>query len=170
MSASDTERRANASNAKRTANIMPINVIARWASQGALREGSMSAARSPCCASAGAQATNSEMPERRARTISETPARRGRWTRLGRAMERIEALADRAVIARETAPEIVHPAICATRRLRRYRGSFNWGKVARDGDMKYAEARSPSEADHPVGEDGEGVRLSEEQRLDWLCK
>jgi len=35
--------------------------------------------------------------------------------------------------------------------------------------MKYAEARSPSEADHPVGEDGEGVRLSEEQRLDWLC-
>ena len=34
--------------------------------------------------------------------------------------------------------------------------------------MKYAGARSPSEADHPVGEDGEGVRLSEEQRLDWL--
>src|SRR5262245_20268665 len=32
--------------------------------------------------------------------------------------------------------------------------------------MKYAGARSPSEADHPVGEDGDGVRLSEEQRLD----
>jgi len=70
---------------------------------------------------------------------------------------------------RETAPEIIHPAICATRRLRRYRRSFNCGKVARDADMKYAGARSPSEADHPVGEDGDGVRLSEEQRLDWLC-
>ena len=35
--------------------------------------------------------------------------------------------------------------------------------------MKYAGARSPSEADHPVGEDGDGVRLTEEQRLDWLC-
>jgi hypothetical protein len=34
--------------------------------------------------------------------------------------------------------------------------------------MKYAGARSPSEADHPVGEDGDGVRLTEEQRLDWL--
>ena len=50
---------------------------------------------------------------------------------------------------RETAPEIIHPAICATRRLRRYRRSFNCGKVARDADMKYAGARSPSEADHP---------------------
>jgi len=70
---------------------------------------------------------------------------------------------------RSQTPEIIHPAICATRRLRRYRRSFNCGKVARDADMKYAEARSPSEADHPVGEDGDGVRLSEEQRLDWLC-
>jgi hypothetical protein len=35
--------------------------------------------------------------------------------------------------------------------------------------MKYAGARSPSKADHPVGEDGDGVRLTEEQRLDWLC-
>ncbi len=35
--------------------------------------------------------------------------------------------------------------------------------------MKYAGVRSPSEADHPVGEDGDGVRLTEEQRLDWLC-
>ena len=36
--------------------------------------------------------------------------------------------------------------------------------------MKYAGARSPSEADHPVSEDGDGVRLTEEQRLDWLLR
>src|SRR5215471_14123106 len=125
MSASETGRRAKASNAKRTANIMPIKVIARWANQGALSEG-MSTAGSPCCASAGAQTTNSEMPERRARTISGTPARRGRWTRLGalwscdRAhmlepaqtrlgeaahmavrLRALEALADRAAIGRK---------------------------------------------------------------------
>src|SRR6516164_120009 len=160
MSASETGRRANASNAKRTANIMPIKVIARWANQGTFREG-MSAAGSPCCASAGAQTTNSEMPERRARTISETPARRGRWTRLGalwscdpahmlepartRVSEgthmavrlRARGAADRAVTG-QTAAAIIHPAICATRRLSSYRRSFNCGKVARDADIKYA--------------------------------
>src|SRR5262249_39507546 len=47
MSASETGRRANASNAKRTANIMPIKVIARWANQGALREGMSAAVRAP---------------------------------------------------------------------------------------------------------------------------
>src|SRR5262245_65919086 len=83
MSASDTERRANASNANRTANIMPIKVIARWVSQGTVSQERVSAAGSPCSASAEEHAANSEMPERRARTISEIPARRGRWTRLG---------------------------------------------------------------------------------------
>ena len=42
----------------------------------------------------------------------------------------------------ETAAAIIHPAICATRRLRRYRRSFNCGKVARDADIKYAGASS----------------------------
>src|SRR5262249_56915481 len=31
------------------------------------------------------------------------------------------------------------------------------------------QASSPSEADHPVSKEKDGVRLSEEQRLDWLC-
>ena len=70
----------------------------------------------------------------------------------------------------ETAAAIIHPAICATRRLRRYCSSFNCapGHVARGAHIKYAEASSPSEADHPVSKDSDGVRLSEEQRLDWL--
>src|SRR5262249_55593846 len=34
---------------------------------------------------------------------------------------------------------------------------------------KVRQARSPSEADHPVSKEKDGVRLSEEQRLDWLC-
>jgi hypothetical protein len=68
------------------------------------------------------------------------------------------------------------PAVCvpflsirATRRLRRHCRSFNsaTGDVARDADIKYAEASSAAEADHPVSKDS--VRLSEEQRLDWLC-
>src|SRR5215468_2990842 len=56
-------------------------------------------------------------------------------------------------------------------RLRRYCSSFNCapGRVARDAHIKYAEASSPSEADHPVSKDSDAVRLSEEQRLDWLC-
>src|SRR5262249_60982617 len=83
MSASDTERRAKASNANRTATIMPIRVIARWVSQGAVSQERVSAAGSPCSASAEEHAANSKMLERRARTISEIPARRGRWTRLG---------------------------------------------------------------------------------------
>jgi hypothetical protein len=58
----------------------------------------------------------------------------------------------------ETAAAIIHPAICAARRLRRYRRSFNCGKVAGDADIKYAGASFPSEADHPVSEDGDGVR------------
>ena len=39
----------------------------------------------------------------------------------------------------ETAAAIIHPAICATRRLRRYRRAFNCAKVARDADIKYAK-------------------------------
>src|SRR5262249_32467732 len=76
----------------------------------------------------------------------------------------------------KTAAAIIHPAIGATRRLRRYRRSFNCGKVARDADMQscprcgHKVRRGEfSEANHPVSEDGDGVRLSEEQRLDWLC-
>src|SRR5262249_16710886 len=38
----------------------------------------------------------------------------------------------------KTAAAIIHPTIGATRRLRRYRRSFNCGKVARDADIKYA--------------------------------
>ena len=42
----------------------------------------------------------------------------------------------------ETAAAVIHPAICATRRLRRYRRAFNCGEVAGDADIKYAEASS----------------------------
>src|SRR5262249_56009383 len=34
---------------------------------------------------------------------------------------------------------------------------------------KVRQASSPSEADHPVSKEKDGVRLNEEQRLDWLC-